>query len=186
MDGRFGMSSVGDGWPTWGTFGAPVKVCRVVTRPSRQWQLAVRLAGGLALVVGGCSGSPAEPSEPVAASELTGSYVISFTHEHPSSNPWHSCQRVSLNMTTTSWLPIDCDNPDVTPVVQPAGVVVRNDSLFLKVVPLPGTRDIILSYLVGTPDRVNAKWVGATCASVGGSGVGLCVREFGSAQLRRP
>src|SRR5688572_20079433 len=111
------------------------------------------------MAVAACNSSTA-PATPLAAADLGGSYVVTFEHENAGTlNPARSCTRVSADLTAMSWLPMSCQNTDVTPMVLPTGIVVRNDSVFLKVVQRTNTRDIILTGFSGAVDRADARFV---------------------------
>ena len=144
-----------------------------------------RVVAVVAVVVACSADSTTEPATPIAASALTGQYRVSFAHQQ-TANPNRSCLEVEINFAASSWLPVNCPNADVTPDNTPAAVFIRSDTLFLHVVSLPGTRDIALRQFVGSPDRLTASWSGATCYPLGGVLAGTCLKELGTATLRRP
>jgi hypothetical protein len=138
------------------------------------------------LLAVGCGDEPTVPSVPIVAADLTGQFIVTLTHEHPFTNPNRSCTVVSVDLVTQTWLPVTCENSDVTPALTPTGTYVRNDSLFLRVTQVPMSRDIGFAMFAQRGTEINARWSGATCFPLSGSLQGACLREFGTATLRRP
>lgn len=131
----------------------------------RYWRHTHVIFFGLA-ACSGDNGGLVEPQPSLAATALTGSYMVTFEHFHPSAlNEQESCKRIRLDMSGLSWQPVECENQLIAPGAPPS-VMVRNDSVFLKISPFVGSRDIVLHQLTGTPGDAAALFSGMTCANM--------------------